>query len=157
MTTNLAIKAPESGTDLDVADQAGEIIDLARQLATLLAAETRLVREMRVAEIAPLQAEKVALTRRYQAALKGFAATPGLPGLLPPLLRAHLTVAAERLAQQAAENEHALRVGRAATDQLIAAVAMAIRSKRPTLSGYTAHRAPPRSAPVAGISVNRSL
>ena len=52
----------------------------------------------------------------------------------------------ERLADAAVENERALRVGRAATERLIAAIVNAVKQSRRPLTGYAPRRNTPTRA-----------
>ncbi len=131
------------------------LIDAATELAELLTRETALVRAMRIGEIAPLQEAKRRLTRTFQEALRLLAA-PDAPAMAPSLRLQWLT-AGRRLAEAAAENERALRVGTVATERLIASIVAAFKERRPATAGYTPRRAAPRDAAVAGIALDRRL
>ncbi len=102
---------------------------LAATLAALLERETALVRAMNVAGIAPLQAEKQRLTLMFQQAIKSpvGAATASLKGPAKAAWLAQI----RQLTAAAMDNERALRVGRAATERLIAASAVtAVKAQR---------------------------
>jgi hypothetical protein len=146
-----ATAAPTGGDRVETAE---EVTALADQLTELLTRETALVRAMRITEIGPLQPEKLRLAQRYQRLIKDLA-TATAP--LPPALTSRAMRAGHRLAQAAVENERMLRVGQAATDRLIAAIATAIKRQRPATAGYTTRKSAPRSASVAGIAVDRRL
>ena len=122
---------------------------LAGLLAELLERETALVRALKLAEIAPLQPEKVRLTQLFQRALEN----SGTPGGKKPSWAA----AGQRLAQAAIDNERALRVGRAATDRLIATVVSAVKKSRGPATTYVAQRRQPREARIAGVTLDRKL
>jgi hypothetical protein len=129
---------------------------LAAALADLLERETALVRRMKIAEIAPLQAEKTRLTQLLRMSLKpreGEPATAALAGRA----KAEWLVAGTRLAQAAMENERALRIGRAATERLVAAIAAAVRQSRRPPTAYGAGRAAAPALSVAGIAVDHRL
>jgi hypothetical protein len=132
-----------------------ELVALAGSLTTLLERETALVRKMKIAEIEPLQAEKQALTLRFQKALAalGTAGTAGLVGTA----RLQWLAAGQRLAAAAMDNERALRVGRAATERLVAAVVTAVKQSRKSPAGYSRRRSPSDERPVAGIAFDHRL
>jgi hypothetical protein len=114
---------------------------LADRLTALLARESALVRAMRVAEIGELQAEKTALTARYQETFNALvAAHRGAP--LPLDIKERLARSGQRLGDAVAENELALRVGRLATERLITTIVAAVKEQQQSAGPY----APPRSA-----------
>jgi len=131
------------------------LLALAGTLAALLERETALVCAMEVAAIAPLQAEKQRLTLLFQQSIKSpaGAATKSLTG---PAKAAWLG-AVRQLTAAAMDNERALRVGRAATERLIAAVVTAVKQSRRTSIGYSARRVARTGRPVAGVACDRHL
>ena len=130
-----------------VAADTAALVTLAGELATLLERETALVRLLKIAEIAPLQAEKTRLTQLFQKAMKQ----------APPSAASKPWLAiGKRLAQAAIDNERALRVGRAATERLVGAVVNAVKQSRPPAAGYSKGRAPP-PAPMAGVAIDHRL
>jgi len=136
-------------------DPAAELAALADALADLLERETALVREMKIAEIAPLQADKSQLTLRFQKAVMtlGGAGIAGLSGAA----RTRWLAAGRRLTAAATDNERALRIGRLATERLVAAVVTAVNQNRQRPAGYSARRAASPEPPVAGIAVDHRL
>jgi hypothetical protein len=150
----LALDPATAAAGSAVAD-AVSLADIADRLAALLTRETAFVRAMQIKEIGPLQGEKAQLTREYQRLLKGLA---GATLKLPAELKMRAMRAGQRLADAAVENERILRVGQAATDRLIAAIAAAIKRQRPPTTGYAPRKGmPPRMAAVAGIAIDRRL
>jgi hypothetical protein len=122
------------------------LVTLAGELATLLERETALVRMLKIAEIAPLQAEKTRLTQLFHKAMKQ----------APPSTASKPWLAiGKRLAQAAIDNERALRVGRAATERLIAAVITAVKQSRHPVASYAPKRGLLRAPELAGISLDR--
>ena len=68
-----------------------------------------------------------------------------------------LTVAA-RLAGIAAENERALRAGRAAIERVVAAIAEAVTSNQKRVASYCPPRhSPQRARAIAGVAIDRRL
>lgn len=136
-----------------------EILDVAETLTALLNRESDLVRSMRIGEIAPLQTEKVELTRRYQRLLQGLGGPAHDKIVLPPPIKSVLVDAGRRLADAAVTNQQALRIGQAATDRLIGSIVTAIKQQRPSTAGYTPRKVAPRatSRSIAGVTVDRRL
>jgi len=128
-----------------------DLVAVAGELALLLERETALVADMKIAEIAPLQADKVRLTRRFEALLKAHAGNVSQP------VKAQWQAAGKRLAAAAHANERALRVGRIATERLIAAIISAVRKSRRPPMAYSGRRAAPCQPRVAGVAINQRL
>ena len=130
------------------APSAASLIALASELAGLLEHETILVRALKIAEIAPLQSEKTRLTLLFQKALTQS----------PPDASSKSWLAAgRRLADAAMDNERALRVGRAATERLIATIVTAVKQSRRPLASYARCKGVPREPLIAGVSLDRRL
>ncbi len=150
MTAALAQQAPPCS--------APDLIAVQTALADLLEQETAALGAMRLKEATALKDEKARLTRRYRAQLEELRARrTRLPAAQSPEHVALLT-AATRLADIAAENERALRAGRAAVERVVAAIANAVNSNQKRLSSY----GPPRHAPVrpraiGGVAIDRRL
>lgn len=128
---------------------------LAHALTALLERETALVRAMDVAAIAPLQAEKQRLTQLFQQTIKS-PAGEAIKSLSGPA-KAEWLGAIRQLTAATMDNERALRVGRAATERLIAAVVTAVKQSWRTSVGYSARRVARTGRPVAGVACDRRL
>lgn len=130
---------------------------IAGELATLLDRETALIRAMRIAEIAPLQADKARLTKLCGTTLQ--AIDPAAP--VSDALKQHWRAASKKLGDAALANEMALRVGHAATDHLVSAIVGHIHKERSSASGYARPKplAPgtSRRPTLAGVTIDRSL
>jgi beta-glucosidase-like glycosyl hydrolase len=137
---------------------APNLIAVSNALADLLERETAALGAMRLKDATALKDEKARLTRHYRAQLEELRAKrTALPAPQSPEHIALMTVAA-RLAGVAAENERALRAGRAAVERVVAAIAEAVTVNQKRLQGY----APPRHAParpraIGGVAVDRRL
>jgi len=118
-------------------DAATNLLDLLIRLGDLMVSETAMLSSGQVRDIAPLQQEKLRLTALYQRAVKDIEAGSIK---LPPALRAQIVAASGRLAQSAAENELALRIGRASTKRLLDMAIQSIKSRVQPLHRYTAKR-----------------
>jgi len=132
------------------------LIALADALTDLLERETALVRAMQIARIAPLQDEKQRLTDLFQRALKPQDATAS-PAALEGPARLRWLEAGRRLAAAAMENERALRVGRTATERVVAAVVTAVSRGRQPPSAYAGRRAVASKPRVAGLTFDHRL
>ena len=130
---------------------------IADQLASLLDRETALIRAMRIKEIAPLQADKARLTKLCGTTLQ--AIDPAVP--VANALTEQWHAASKKLGDAALANEMALRVGHAATDQLVSAIVGHIQKERSSSAGYARPKpiAPgaSRRPTLAGVTIDRSL
>ena len=134
-----------------------ELCAVAHELATLLDRETALIRAMRINEIAPLQADKARLTKLCGTTLQSI--NPDTP--VSDALKDKWRAVSKKLGDAALANEMALRVGHAATDQLVSAVIGHIQKERSSANGYARPKpiAPgvSRRPMLAGVTVDRSL
>jgi hypothetical protein len=125
-------------TAADIPALADALATLADQLTALLMRESALVRAMRVAEIGDLQAEKTALTARYQETFKALVTAHGGQPFAPEI-KERLARSGQRLGDAVAENELALRVGRVATERLITTIVAAVKEQQRSASAYAPH------------------
>lgn len=130
---------------------------VARELTALLEHETGLLRAMKINEIAPLQADKLRLTKLCGTALKSI--DPKLPVAKP--LKEQWRTISKRLGDAAIANEMALRVGHTATDKLVTAIIGHIERRQSAKNGYMRPRpnaaAALRRPTLAGVTVDRRL
>ena len=137
---------------------ARDIIDVSTSLADLLEKETHALRAMRVTEAERFSGEKMRLTSLYRTACAELEAGRLVLLNLAEALRQELIIAVARLTKAAAENERALRAGRAAVERVIAAIASAISEQRSQSLAYGRPRlAPPRLKPTSGVAFDRRL
>ena len=125
-------------------------------LATLLDQESKLIREMKIREIGPLQSEKARLTALCGTIVKSI----DVSAPVAPALKDKWLAVSKRLGEAALENEMALRVGHAATDRLVSAIVGHIEGRQKAASGYgrPVHaRAAARRPVMAGAAVDRQL
>ena len=137
---------------------APDLIAVSNALADLLEQETAALATMRLKDATALKDEKARLTRHYRAQLEELRAKRTM--LPAPQSPAHvqLLTVATRLAGVAAENERALRAGRAAVERVVAAIAEAVTSNQRRVASYGPPRhAPPRPRSVAGVAIDRRL
>jgi len=130
---------------------------IAHELATLLDRETALIQAMRISEIAPLQADKARLTKLCGTTLQSI--DPAAP--VSNAIKDQWRTASKKLGDAALANEMALRVGHAATDQLVSAVIGHIQKQRSSAAGYARPKpiAPgvSRRPTLSGVTIDRSL
>jgi hypothetical protein len=131
---------------------------VASQLTTLLDRETSLIRAMKLNEIAPLQTDKLRLTKLCGTVLK--AIDPHAP--VAKQLKDQWRTIGKRLGDAALANEMALRVGHAATDKLVSAIIGHIERRHSAKSGYArptlvSPAAQRRRPTLAGVTVDRHL
>lgn len=130
---------------------------VAHELATLLDRETALIRAMRISEIGPLQADKARLTKLCGTTLQSIDPAAPVANALIEQWRA----ASKKLGDAAIANEMALRVGHAATDQLVSAIVGHIQKQRSNATGYARPKpitpGAARRPTLAGVTVDRSL
>lgn len=130
---------------------------VARELATLLDRETALIRAMKLKEIVPLQADKARLTKLCGTTLQSI--DPDAP--VSDAIKDQWRAASKKLGDAAIANEMALRVGHAATDQLVSAIVGHIQKERSNANGYARPKpiAPgaSRRPTLAGVTIDRSL
>jgi hypothetical protein len=130
---------------------------VANELATLLDRETALIRAMKLMEIGPLQADKARLTQLCGTTLKTI--DPAVP--VSNALKEQWRAVSKKLGDAAIANEMALRVGHAATDQLVSAIIGQIQKDRAVTNAYARPKAiapgAARRPTLAGVTIDRSL
>jgi hypothetical protein len=157
MTQTMQTTQDPAGAPHPAANATG-MLDLMMRLADLLAHETELVRAGHVCDIGALQREKLRLSLLYQSAIKELNAGGVRIIALPAPVRAQIVAAASRLADVVAQNERALRIGRAATRKLLDMVVESVKSKLSPSIRYTARRTVPvRHAPALVVAIDRRL
>lgn len=149
--------SPSASADGSAPSGMAGLCAVANELTALLERETRLLRAMKIMEIAPLQADKLRLTKLCGTALKSI--DPKADVAKP--LREQWRAVSKRLGDATIANEMALRVGHAATDKLVTAIVGHIERRQNAKNGYMRPRpnapAGRRRAPLAGVTVDRHL
>lgn len=138
------------------------LISATSRLIVLMNHEVRLLRAMRVGDIAALQQEKQNLTVLYENALQTLAAEPELVEAMEPALRAELTDLAVRFDAAVCENTRALDAVKASHDQLLQAIVDAVSENRSKQKAYTAQGAldnprKGRNAPTLSLTLDQQL
>jgi hypothetical protein len=119
-------------------EQVETLIRVTSRLIGVLDAEVELLRAMRVAEIASLQAEKHDLTLLYEETIEAVACQRGAMDAMEPALRLELAEIAQRFDRSLAENARALHAVRGSHDRLLKAIVDAVADHRARDRGYTA-------------------
>ncbi len=127
----------------------GEVIRLSGQLAALMTEETELLREMRIAEIEPLQSQKAALAAAYASVLSAVGRRPEQIAEAPPALRQSLRDATRELQTALDQNMRAVIAAKTVNERLIRVVSDAIAEQRAPGGAYTANGVMPSSAEAA--------
>lgn len=140
------------------APSAPDLIAVQNALADLLERETAALTTMRLEDASALKDEKARLTRRYRAQLEELRAKRTALPVAQSAEHVALLTAATRLAGVAAENERALRAGRAAVERVVAAIAGAVKSSQKRLASYGPPRhAPARPRAMGGVAIDHRL
>ena len=135
-----------------------DLIAVSNALADLLERETAALAAMRLKDAAALKDEKARLTRRYRAHPEEVRAKRTAPPARQSPEHVELLTVATRLADVAAENERALRAGRAAVERVVAAIAEAVTTNQKRVASYAPPRhAPPRPRAIAGVAFDSRL
>ena len=141
-----------------IATTAPELIAVSGALASLLERETAELAAMRLSAAERLKGEKARLTRRYRAQLEALRSGKITLRETPPALRAEIASVSARLAAAAADNERALRAGRAAVERVVAAIAKAVVAGTRQARAYAPQRhSPARLDGIGGVAVDRRL
>lgn len=140
-------------TAVESKNPGADLVAIAVDLTRLLEHETALVRAVRIAEIGPLQADKVRLTKALQEALKQF--PPGKA--LPPAAKQKWQDAGKKLADAVIANERALRIGRLATERLVSTIVAAVTETRRPFRTYAPPRRRAAQRELAGVALDRRL
>jgi hypothetical protein len=151
MTETTPAPAPQS------MQQATDMLDLMMRLADLLAHETELVRAGHVRDIGTLQREKLRLSQLYQEAIRRLDAGGVKIIALAPPLRAQIVAASNRLSAVVAENERALRIGRAATRHVLDMLVASVKARMKPLTRYNARRTAAAYGPALAVAIDRRL
>jgi hypothetical protein len=148
---------PARGNNTAAPSKIPALCAVAHELASLLDRETALIRAMKLKEIVPLQADKARLTKLCGTTLQSI--DPDAP--VSDALKDQWRTASKKLGDAALANEMALRVGHAATDQLVSAIVGHIQKERSNATGYARPKpiAPgaARRPTLAGVTIDRSL
>ncbi len=133
------------------------LIGVGSRLIELMEREIAILRDMRPGDVAPLQAEKDALSAAYETHLAALRDEPVLLAALASPLKDELMRVAMRLNAVVAENARALDAARAANERLLKAIVDAVAAERERTAGYSRTGARARAATGRTVPVSLSV
>lgn len=167
MLANTALAAPPDHSQAQPSSETASetttllrLIELARDLTSVLDREIHLLRKLEVNSIQELSEQKAQLTEEYRGHVRALRENPGFSETLEPRLRDELADVIERLNETAQANETALKAAMEAHDRVLRAIANAVEAQQRETSGYAASGAhsggSAGGAPVS-LRINESL
>ena len=117
-------------------EQVESLIKVASRLIDLMNREVGFLREMKVAEIEPLQEDKAALTAMYEQRIREIDAESGALEALEPALREELSDIAHKFDATLAHNLIALNGVRESHDRMMKAIVDAATEHKARQAGY---------------------
>jgi hypothetical protein len=131
-------------------------LTLMRQLRHVVARETEALRQMKLAPLADLQAEKTALAVAYERAVRDLRATPEIFAALDPAQREAFAEASRELQATIAANVRALEAARDVVEGVVKTMSESLASvqRQPSYAPRGAVAAPGTTTPVA---LNREI
>lgn len=136
------------------------LIELARDLTSVLDREIHLLRKLEVNSIKELSDQKAQLTEEYRGHVRALRENPGFSETLEPRLRDELADVIERLNETAQANETALKAAMDAHDRVFRAIASAVEAQQREASGYAAtgaHSGGTSGGAPVSLRINESL
>jgi flagellar biosynthesis/type III secretory pathway chaperone len=142
--------------------RAHELITLSQSLIQVMTQEIESLKDGKITQIEPMQAQKVALTGVYEAHLRGIAEDGSAFGLMEPEIRDQLAQVTTTFQSVAAQNAVAVRAALDMNTRLVQVIADAVVQGKPAAAGYTKTGAAPGArsrgaVPPAPASLNQSL
>ena len=114
------------------------LIDIASRLIALLGRETELLRQMKTKEIAPLQDEKMKLTRAYESRVRSLNEQGNELALVDAAIRDELRATMNRFEDAAKANAIAIHAAQEANKRLMQAIVEVLNERRSRAEGYSA-------------------
>lgn len=154
MYGNQAIAQPPEETSMM------RLIELARELTSVLDREINLLRQLEISSIQELSEQKAQLTEEYRLKARELQENPGFTESLEPRLRDELEDVVDRLSETARANENALKAAMDAHDRVFRAIAGAVEAQRREGSGYSAsgqHSSDQTGSTPVSLRINESL
>lgn len=130
----------------------GALINVASRLIEVMNQEIDALREMRIADLGPIQQQKESLTADYEISVRDLQANPEAVLAVSEALRREFAEIASRLNRTLLDNERALHASQVAHDRVLNAIVRAVEETRPTLNTYTSEG----TAAGAGAPMHRS-
>ena len=152
--SNATPTLPETGEALRPSIDA--LIEIASQLIALLGRETALLREMKIREIAPLQAEKLALTRAYETRVRALNKHGEAIEQVEKAIRDELRATVNRFEDAAKANTIAVQAAQHLNQRLMQAIVDTVNERRGRRETYGAdgHRLGADLRPREGVALS---
>lgn len=131
-------------------------LTLMRQLQHVVARETEALRQMKLAPLGDLQAEKTALAVAYEREVRDLRAKPAIFAALDLAQREAFAEASRELQATIAANVRALEAARSVVEGVVKTISESLQSvqRQPSYAPHGAAAAPGTTAPVA---LNREI
>lgn len=113
------------------------LIRVASRLISVLEREVVFLREMKTADVATLQAEKMQLVVAYEEHVRALAAAPDMLKKIAPAIQDEFAEIAERFDSAMTENRRALSAAHDAQERFMKAVVKAAEDKRASFHAYS--------------------
>lgn len=113
------------------------LIRVASRLISVLDREVQFLKEMKSAEVATLQSEKMQLVVAYEEHVRSLAATPDSLKNVAPAIQDEFADIAERFDAAMTENRRALSAAHEAQDRFMKAIVKAAEEKRASFQAYS--------------------
>ena len=155
--------APQpANTSARIAARTNDLIEVANRLSDIMLREAELLRHMKVADIAGLQADKASLTDTYERLMGEIRGAADPLAAIDQSRLAEVKATAKRLDDAANDNAIALKTTAVANEQMFHAIAGAIRETQSANETYTrdgrlAGAAARQRQQAMAVSVNQTL
>lgn len=113
------------------------LIRVASRLISVLEREVEYLREMKTADVASLQTEKMQLVTAYEEHVRALAAAPDMLKKVAPAIQDEFAEIAEHFDAAMTENRRALSAARDAQDRFMNAIVKAAQEKRASFHAYS--------------------
>lgn len=127
------------------------LLTLMRELEGVMRQENALLREMKLARLAELQAEKAALAEAYETELRSLRSAPEAVASLPDDVRRSLEQATRAFQLTARSNVNALLAGRAVVEGIVRRIGESLATVQPARRGYAGAVRPVEAAAAARV------
>jgi len=131
-------------------------LTLMRQLRNVVARETEALRQMKLAPLADLQAEKTALAVAYEREVRDLRASPEIFAALDLAQRETFAEGSRELQATIAANVRALEAARRVVEGVVKTISESLQSVQRQPS-YAPHGAVPAPGPSAPVALNREI
>lgn len=131
-------------------------LTLMRQLRHVVARETEALRQMKLAPLADLQAEKTALAVAYERDVRDLRARPEIFAALDKGQREAFAEASRELQATIAANVRALDAARRVVEGVVQTISLSLQSVQ-RQPGYASHGAVPAPGTSAPVALNREI